>query len=333
MKKSFIKAISYYLPESIYSNEDLAKDFPEWSIDKISSKLGIKNRHIVSNNTCASDLAFLAAKKLFLENKIEPDSIDFILFCSQSPDYTLPTTACILQDRLSIPTSAGAIDFNQGCSGFIYGLSLAKGLILGGIANNILLLTAETYSKYIHPKDKSNKAIFGDAAAATLISIDGFAEIRNFSLGTDGNGASNLIVKTGAARNPNKSMDINFDELGNPNSSDYLHMNGSEIFNFTLEKVPLLIKDTLNKNNLFQNEINLFIFHQANKYILEFLRKKIQIEEENFFYYLENIGNTVSSTIPIAIKEAKERNLIKGNVLLSGFGVGYSWGGVVLKIS
>ncbi len=331
MKQTYIKAISYYLPERILSNQDLIQNFPEWSVEKVVSKLGISERHVVDDNECASDLAYNAAKKMFDEHSINPQSIDFILLCTQSPDYLLPTTACILQNRLGIPTTAGALDFNLGCSGYVYGLSLAKGLICAGIAVNVLFLTAETYTKHIHPKDKGNRAIFGDGASATLISTDGFAEIKNFSLGTDGKGAENLIIKTGGLRNPNKLNDIKFDENGNPISSDHLYMDGAEIFAFTLANVPLLVEDTLKKNNLNQSDINLFLFHQANKYMMNFLRKKIKIEEENFYYCLEKFGNTVSSTIPIALYEAQKENKLNGYVLLAGFGVGYSWGGVILK--
>jgi 3-oxoacyl-[acyl-carrier-protein] synthase III len=331
MKQAFIKAISYYLPEEILSNHDLVKDFPEWSLEKVGSKLGILERHIVGENECSSDLAYRAARKIFEEHSINPADIDFILLCTQSPDYFLPTTACILQNKLSIPTTAGALDFNLGCSGYIYGLSLAKGLICTGSAKNVLLLTAETYTKYIHPKDKGNRTIFGDGASATLISTSGFGEIKNFCFGTDGRGAENLIVKSGGLRNQNKMNDLTIDEDGNPKSSDYLFMNGSEIFNFTLEKVPLLVQDTLIKNELSQSDISLFVFHQANKYIMNFLRKKIKIEEEKFYYCLERFGNTVSSTIPIALYEAQKESKLNGYALLAGFGVGYSWGGVILK--
>ncbi len=331
MKQAYIRAISYYLPEKILSNQDLLKDFPEWSVEKVASKIGISERHVVGDSECASDLAFHAAKKMFEEYSINPQCIDFVLLCTQSPDYFLPTTACILQNSLGIPTSAGALDFNMGCSGYVYGLSLAKGLVCAGIAGNILLLTAETYTKHIHLKDKVNRTIFGDGASATIISTDGLAEIKNFSLGTDGRGAENLIIKTGGLRNPNKLNDITFDAEGNPTSSDHLYMNGSEIFNFTLENVPLLVEDTLKKNDLLKSDISLFVFHQANKYMMNFLRKKSKIEEDKFYYCLEKFGNTVSSTIPIALYHATKENELSGNVLLAGFGVGYSWGGVVLK--
>ena len=331
--KTYIKALAYTLPENEITNEQLVKEFPEWSVDKIADKVGINTRFVASENETSSDLAVKAAEKLFLENpNLNKEDIDFVLFCTQSPDYFLPTSACIIQNKLGLPTTCGALDFNLGCSGYIYGLSLAKGLILGGIANNVLLLTGETYSKYLHPKDKGNRTIFGDAGSATLISTEGFAEIGNFSLGTDGKGAENLIVKTGGLRCKNPMNNLTFDEKANPTSSDYLYMNGSEIFNFTIEAVPELVKNTLLKNKLTNDEIEGFVFHQANKFMLNFLRKKLKINEEKFHYYMSEVGNTVSSTVPIVLYEKLKNRELHGNILLGGFGVGYSWGGCVINI-
>ena len=331
--KTYIKALAYTLPKNEITNEQLVKEFPEWSVDKIADKVGINSRFVASENETSSDLAVKAAEKLFLENpNINKEDIDFVLFCTQSPDYFLPTSACIIQNKLGLPTTCGALDFNLGCSGYIYGLSLAKGLILGGIANNVLLLTGETYSKYLHPKDKGNRTIFGDAGSATLISTEGFAEIGNFSLGTDGKGAENLIVKTGGLRCKSPMNDLTFDEKANPTSSDYLYMNGSEIFNFTIEAVPELVKNTLLKNRLTNDEIEGFVFHQANKFMLNFLRKKLKINEEKFHYYMSEVGNTVSSTVPIVLYEKLKNGELHGNILLGGFGVGYSWGGCVINI-
>lgn len=333
--KATIKAIAYYLPEEKLDNATLNTLFPEWSVDKISGKTGIFQRHISAKDEFVSDMAIKASQKLFEENSISPGSIDFILLCTQSPDYFLPTTACIVQDALGIPTSAGALDFNLGCSGYVYGLAMAKGLVMAGIAKNILLITSETYSKFIHPKDKSNRTIFGDAASATLITNgDGFATILDFELGTDGKGAKNLIVKKGAVRFPAGDNEEDYvDEFDNVRNDKNLFMNGAEIFNFTSGAVPGLVKATIEKNSLTTEDIDVYIFHQANKYMLNHLRKKLDIPEEKFYYFLSNCGNTVSSTIPIALKEAVQAGgVTKGNkVLLAGFGVGYSWGGAVLS--
>lgn len=328
----FIKEIAYHLPDTVVTNEELVREFPEWSVDKIADKVGVRMRHVAGQKETATDLAVIAADRLFAKGTVERRDIDFVLFCTQSPDYKLPSSACIIQDRLGLSTDCGAFDFNLGCSGYEYGLAVAKGLIAGGMATNVLLLTGETYNKYIHSRDKGNRTIFGDGATATVVSTEGFAEIGEFVLGTDGSGAKNLIVKTGGARLPEKSNDLIFDEGGNPISPDYLFMDGQEIFVFTLAKVPKMVRGVLAKNGIKMEDVDMFVFHQANKYMLEHLRKKLKIEKDKFFINLDHVGNTVSSTIPIALCDARELGLLKGNVLLAGFGVGLSWGGTMLML-
>ena len=329
---AYIKGIASFLPDRTLTNEQLVEEFPEWTVEKIAQKVGVYQRHIAAENETAADLAVKAAENLFLSYpSISREEVDFVILCTQSPDYLLPTSACIIQDRLGLGTNIGALDFNLGCSGYIYGLALAKGLIAGGIASNVLLLTAETYTKHLHPRDKGNRTIFGDGATATLISTSGFAEIGDFALGTDGRGANNLIIKTGGTRNPAKANDLTFDENGNPISSDFLYMSGSEIFTFTQRNVPKVVKATLEKNNLEKEDIRAFIFHQANSYMLEFLRKKIKIEEDKFIVDMTDTGNTVSNSIPLVIERALAKRELHGNVLICGFGVGYSWGGTILN--
>ncbi len=329
---AFIKGISYYLPERIVTNEELVKEFPEWSVDKVAQKVGVETRHLAEKNETAGDLAEKAALKLFEEYGVRPLEIDFVMLCTQSPDYFLPSTACVLQDRLGIPTSAGALDYNLGCSGCVYGMAMAKGLIAVGIAKNVLLLTAETYQKYLHPLDKSNRSIFGDGAAACLISSEGFAEIGEFSLGTDGSGANNLIVKTGAARHKGMTGKFVEDDEGHVWYDDYLYMNGGAIFNFTLDAVPAMMKDILVKNKLEKDEIDYYVFHQANKFMLNTIRKVCVLPKDNFYVNLVDTGNTVSSTVLIGLKDCLEKGTIKpgDKVMISGFGVGLSWGGTVL---
>jgi len=331
--KTYIQAISFFTPQRVQTNADIIKDFPDWSEKKISVKIGIDKRYVAGKDQTAGDLAFEAAEQLFREHQIDKSSIDALMLCTQSPDYFLPTTACVLQDRLGLPTHILAFDFNLGCSGYVNGLALAKGLIAGGMAKNVLLLTAETYHKYIHPKDRGNRSLFSDAAAATLVSTQGFAEIQEVVFGTDGSGYKNLIVESGAHRMPEK-QGIELDPENNIlQSPDYLFMDGSKIFNFTLEAVPILVKQVLEKNNLQQEEVDVFVFHQANKHMLTFIREAIGIPEEKFYLCLANFGNTVSSTIPIALYHALQDCSIKThqNILLAGFGVGYSWAGLNLK--
>ena len=330
---AFIKGISYYLPERIVSNGELLQSFPEWDVDKVAKKVGVNSRHLAAKDETAGDMAEQAARKLFAEYHISPLEIDFVLFCTQSPDYFLPSTACVLQHRLSIPTTAGAFDYNLGCSGCIYGMAVAKGLIAGGIAKNVLLLTAETYNKYLHPSDKSNRSIFGDGAAACLISTEGFARMGEFILGTDGSGADNLIVRTGAARQKDRTGLAVVDEEGHMQYDDYLYMNGGAIFNFTLNVVPDMMQQILRKNNLRLDNGDYFLFHQANKFMLDTIRKVCSLPKERFYVDLEETGNTVSSTIMIGLKNILNTGMISSGMqlMVAGFGVGLSWGGTMLK--
>jgi len=332
-----ITHISYFLPEKTLTNDDLAIEYKSnWNSKKIYKKTGIKSRHIAATET-TSQLAVQAAEKLFSESGFPKDKIDFLLLCTQSPDYFLPTTACIVQDILGLPTSCGAFDFNLGCSGFVYGLAITKGLIAGGMAKNVLLLTVETYTKYIHPKDKSVRTIFGDGAAATLITHEKGdpCKIGEFVFGTDGKGASNLIVPAGAMAMPKSEETAKemVDEQGNVRSLNNLYMNGPEIFNFTLDIVPDTVKSLLARAKLSMDDIDLFVFHQANKFMLDSLRDKIGIPEEKFYLNMEDKGNTVSATIPIAMKDALDEGRIRrgDRLMLVGFGVGYSWAGCIVE--
>lgn len=330
--KAYIKAISYYLPERIVTNEELVQEFPEWSVDKVATKVGVYSRHLAGTDETAGDMAEKAAKKMFTESCINPKCVDFLLLCTQSSDYFLPSTACLLQNKLGLRTDIGAFDYNLGCSGCVYGLAVAKGLIMAGIAKNVLVLTAETYNKYLHPLDKSNRSIFGDGAASCLVSTDGFAEIGEFALGTDGSGANNLIVKTGASRCKAATGFSATDGEGHVWYDDYLYMNGSAIFNFTLEAVPAMMEQVLEKNQLEKEDVDYFVLHQANKFMLNTIRKVCLLPKEKFYVNLEDTGNTVSSTVMIGLKDCVDSGIIKNGmqVMISGFGVGLSWAGCIL---
>lgn len=330
--KAYIKDIAYYLPAQVLTNEQIAAEFPEWSAEKVANKVGITERHIAAPDETATDMAYQAAERLFAQG-VDRASIDFVLLCTQSGDYFLPSSACILQDRLGLSKNCGALDFNLGCSGYEYGLAIAKGLIIAGISRNILLLTSETYTKYLHPQDKGNRTIFGDGASATLVSTEGFAEIGEVVLGTDGSGAENLIVRSLGARHKEQLHDLRINEEEGLVSGDHLYMHGGNVFNFTADVVPPMVEELLQKSGLAQDEIDLWVFHQANKYMINYLRKLLDIDKERFYIFMEHVGNTVSSTIPIALVEARKENKLHGNVLLAGFGVGLSWGGVMLRIN
>ncbi|MCC6340905.1 MAG: ketoacyl-ACP synthase III [Bryobacterales bacterium] len=337
--KAIVKAIEYALPEKVLSTAQLASEFPEWSVEKIDAKTGIRERHIAAPDECASDLAVSAVKKLFASGASAPESIDFLLLCTQTPDYLLPTTACLLQERLRLSRQCGALDFNLGSSGFIHGLGLAQGLIETGQARNILLITADTYSKLIHPRDRSVRTIFGDAAAVTLISAEDRREafLGPYIHGTDGSGGPHLMVPAGGMRHPrtSESLEEKEDESGNVRSAANLYMNGLEIFDFTLTVVPQTVAAILAKSGLTFDDIDLVVFHQANQSMLEHLRRKIGIPANKFYICLAHCGNTVSATIPIALKHALAEGRIRegSRVLLVGFGVGYSWGATLLRWS
>jgi 3-oxoacyl-[acyl-carrier-protein] synthase-3 len=331
-----IKGITSCLPSKKLSNEMLAEEFKDWAIEKIYEKTGIAERSIAGVDECASDLGIIAAQKLFASGLCVREDIDFLLFCTQTPDYFLPSTACIIQEKLGLKNNCGALDYNLGCSGFVYGLAMAKGLIETGAAQNILLITAETYTKLIHPGDRSVRTIFSDGAAATLIGTEHHINdaIGPFLFGTDGKGAKNLIVMAGGFRAPiSTDTGIVRDEGGNIRSGQHLFMDGPEIFNFSLKVVPSLVRQLLEKENLDMEEIDYFVFHQANKFMLESLRRKIKIPKEKFCINLEYYGNTVSSTIPMAIEIARLKNEIANGkrVMIVGFGVGYSWAAGLIK--
>lgn len=332
-----IAAVAYHLPAATLDNDTLAQLFPDWTAQKIADKTGIVRRHVAAAGETAGDLAFHAATSLFQAHDIDRQAIDFLILCTQAPDYLLPTTACLLQARLELPTACGALDINLGCSGYVYGLALAKGLIEAGIRKNVLLLTADTYSKLINPLDRSVRTLFGDGASATLIAAgDGPPALGPFVLGTDGAGAANLMVPAGGMRLPHSAASAleQTDAAGNVRSQDQLFMDGAEIMQFTLSSVPRVMRELLDAAGKTLDDIDHVIFHQANQFMLEALRKKIRIPADKFIIELDTVGNTVSSTIPIAIARARASGRIRSGdtALLLGFGVGYSWAGTLATL-
>jgi 3-oxoacyl-[acyl-carrier-protein] synthase-3 len=332
-----VTGIAYHLPDQVLTNEQLAREFAAWDGDKVLAKTGIRARRVASQAECASDLAIASACRLFESGACDPSDVDFLILCTQSPDYLVPTTACLVQDRLGLSTRCGAVDINQGCSGYVYGLSLAKGLIESGAAKCVLLVTSDTWTKYINALDKSTRTIFGDGSAATLIRrVESESEmIGPFVFGTDGAGAGNLIVPSGGLRYP-PSPDAEVereDESGNRRSDRNLFMNGPEVFAFTLRVVPEAVHRLLSDAELQMEDVDRFVFHQANKFMLDRLRVKLNIPAEKFLVDMEDVGNTVSSTIPIALERASTRGEVTpgDRVMVVGFGVGYSWAAALLR--
>ena len=329
MKYAAVGPIAVHLPERVETNAQLKAEFPGWDMDLIYEKTGIASRHIAAEGECASDLAVQAAQKLFTQFDVDPQSIDFVLLCTQTPDYPLPTTACLLQSRLGLKTSVGALDFNLGCSGYVYGLSLADGLIRSGAARRVLLLTAETYSKYIHPTDRSLRTIFGDGAAATLVEAADEPSLWAFQFGTDGSGADTLLVTKGGARPPADAIRPRHRQRW----ESALYMDGPSLINFTVVAVPQLVDNILAAARLKAGDIDLFLLHQATLKMLEQLRERMALSEARMPIALEHCGNTVSSTIPLLIDELRRDGRLKRGMqnLLVGFGVGWSWAGCVWR--
>ena len=331
-----VKAISVYLPEGVLDNAELVRQFGTWTENKIYGKTGVSERRVVGDEK-VSDLAAAAGERLFEEHGIDRGSIDFLLLCTECPDYFLPATACIVQNRLGLRKDAGALDYNLGCSGFIYGLALAKGLVLGGMARRVLLITAETITRTIHPQDKSTRTLFGDAAAATLVESSAERGIGEFVLGTDGSGAERLIIPAGAWARPSspETRVETKNKWGNVRTLENLYMDGPEILKFSMEVAPDCMNDTLERNGTSLEALRLVVLHQASHMMLVKLREVLAIPEEKFVFNIEKYGNTVSSTIPIALYDSmRSGRLGKGDsVLVMGFGVGLSWGGTVLHMS
>jgi 3-oxoacyl-[acyl-carrier-protein] synthase-3 len=325
MKFASIGPIAIHLPEKVEDNDYFAATYPKWDMKLIYAKTGVRERHIAKSGECASDLGVAAAKKLFADHQIDPSSIDFLLFCTQTPDYILPTTACLIQDRLGLPTSVGALDFNLGCSGFVYGLSLADGLIRSEAAKRVLLITAETYSKYIDPTDRSLRTIFGDGAAATLIDAADTPSLGPFVFGTDGSGADTLIVTEGGARPKEDAIQPRKRKRW-PSS---LYMDGPELVKFTLEVVPEMMEKVLANAKWTRDDVDMYLVHQATTFMLNHLRDRMNLSREITPEALECYGNTVSSTIPILIHDLRRSGRLQPGkrTLLVGFGVGLSWAG------
>ena len=327
MKYAAIGPIEVYLPEKVETNAQLQAQFPSWDLDLIYAKTGIDKRHIAAENECASDLGVAAARQLFDQHNIDPASIDFLLLCTQTPDYPLPTTACLMQDRLGLSTNAGALDFNMGCSGFVYGLSLADGLIRCGPSRRVLLITAETYSKYIDPTDRSLRTIFGDGAAATLIEAVDEPTLSAFQFGTDGSGADTLMVTQGGARLQEDAHQPRHRKRW-PSA---LYMDGPSIINFAVAAVPELVDNILHAGALSMGDVDLFLFHQATRKMLALLQERLGLDEQRLPIVLRDYGNTVSATIPIVIHEMRKQGRIQParKTMLVGFGVGWSWAGCI----
>ena len=301
-------------------------------MDLIASKTGVYNRHIAAEDETSSDMGVAACEKLFADHNIDPASIDFLLFCTQTPDFALPTTACLMQSRLGLRNDCGALDFNLGCSAYPYGLSIADGFIQTGVAKRILFVTSETYSKFIDKNDRSVRTIFGDGAAATLIEAHPEQSLSGYKFGTDGTGANMLCVTQDSIGGFRKAQQ-DFQPQRKRRWKSDLYMDGPNLINFTLSEIPKLIDQVLESSDSTKDELDQYLIHQATFKMLDMLRQKLDIDESKIPVELADIGNTVSSTLPILIAQLREQKRLskdRKNILI-GFGVGLSWSGCVWK--
>ena len=327
-----IKAIASHLPVKTLNNDELVVGQDAWSPEKIFAKTGIASRAIASPDETATDLACEAAEHLLKANSFKRDEIELLVFCTQSPDYVLPTSSCILQNRLALSSTVAAFDFNLGCSGYVYGLSIVKSMMESNGFKKALLLTGDTYTKYLEPDDRSTRSIFGDGASATLLEMSDSPQpcIGPFVFGTDGSGYDKLIVpNSGCSRHvPSRVTD-------DGRTDGHLFMAGADIFTFTLKTVPAAVKQLLDRTQETTDTIDWFVFHQANAFMLEHLRRRCKIPKEKFIIDVGETGNTVSTSIPLALHRMSSRGELKTGqkIALIGFGVGYSWAGCLITWS
>ena len=330
----YIEDLEYHLPDQVVTNDDLNHKHPDWDMTKIVSKSGVHRRHLSNERETALDLALHACDKLLQRH--DKNLVDGILFCTQTPDYIMPGNSFLVQDRLNLRQDIIVFDYNLACSGFVYGLAIAHGFIHSGLARKLLLITAETYSKLVNPKDRSCMCLFGDGAAATLVSVSpSSAGIIDIELGSAGQLWKSFHVPAGGFRLPkseNTSVE-SVDSTGNVRSQNDIHMDGLGVWGFINSKIPRQIRNLLTRNQLSIKDVDLFLFHQASKMTLDSLVRILGLSDQQMFMNLENIGNTVSSSIPIAIRDAHDQGRIcQGDrVILSAFGVGLSTGTLLMQ--
>ena len=330
-----IKDIEYFLPENVETNIDLSVKNPSWDMGKVFSKTGVLQRHIAARDETALNLGIKACEKLFKKN--DKNIFDTLIFCTQTPDYIMPGNAYLIHKHFAFKEQTIVFDINQACSGYIYGLFLAKSLILSGAVKNVLLINADTYSKYIHPGDRSTRALFGDGAAATHISADKTDNgIIDTLISSSGNGYENFFIPSGGCKVPYNNTDIGSytDENGNTRSDMNIHMNGMGVLSFFRQRVPAQIKELLKQQMKSVEDVDAFIFHQASKVTLDYLSAALKIDADKMYSNIHDVGNLVSASIPVALKMAIHQGRIKAgdHIVISGFGVGLSWGSMLIKI-
>ena len=329
-----IKSIEYYLPENIVTNEDLQKENPKWNLEKVAEKSGVYQRHIAGDKETAYDLSIKACEKLF--RSYDKHNIDGIIYCTQSPDYIIPSNSFLLHNYFGLKENVFAYDFNHACTGYIYGLAMANAFVKAGMAEEILLVNADTYSKYINPKDRSTRVLFGDGAAVTVVkAVNEQTGIIDIKLESYGAGYDKFWIPAGGLRSPKSgetSIEIENDR-GDIRTQNDIEMDGFGVWSFINSVVPKQIDRILKKNNLEKIDIDQFIFHQASKMTIESIMRLMKLNEDKIYINIRNTGNTVSASIPIAIKDAIDIGKIEtgSTLILSGFGVGLSYGTILME--
>jgi 3-oxoacyl-[acyl-carrier-protein] synthase-3 len=332
-----VSGISVCVPRQTIDNATVQDLMPEKTLQKTIKTTGIKQRRIAPDNLCSSDFCFEAAQKLFDELAFDKTTIDVLIFVSQTPDYKLPSTATILQNRLKLSCEVAAFDINMGCSGYVYGLSAAFSYASVANIRNVLLLVGDTPTKFVNPKDRSTTLLFGDGGSASIITKHDKFSSSYFSLNSDGSGKDALYIKAGGYRyqSSNETLVAKEHEDGSYRNDEQLYMNGAEVFNFTINRVPADIKALLNYAGKQLADIDHIVYHQANKFITDFLTSKLEYPAERIPYSLERFGNTSCLSIPITIVTELKESLASGRnrLLLSGFGVGLSWATSYIELS
>lgn len=335
ISKVRLRGIACAVPENVSTIAEESSQYDAEEIEKICKNIGVRSRHTALSNQCTSDLCYAAATKLLNELQWGAETIDVIILVTQTSDYLLPATSCTLQQRLGLSTACAAFDVNLGCSGYVYGLWMMGSLMAVGNLQRGLLLAGDTISRICSPHDRATKPLFGDAGTATAMELDSSAGAMHFRLGTDGGGRNHLIVPAGGFRRPHNTSTVlrTTREGSNIRSDEDLFMNGAEIFTFSLKRVPPLIQGIMESSCWSVEDVDAFVMHQANRFMLKHLGKKMKIPEEKVVIALEDFGNTSSASIPLALNARLQSTLTQQqqNLVMAGFGVGYSWAAVTLS--
>jgi len=329
--------IASHLPNQVVTNAELSEAFPAWDMDRVAKRAGVLQRHVAGPAETALDLGVAASRALLDRHPGLVDQIDGIIFCTQTPDYLMPPNSCVLHGELGLGDDVLALDTNLACSGYVYSLALAEGLIVAGTCTNVLVVTADTYSRLINPRDRAARTLFGDGAAASWVraTADERTGLIDVLCATSGNGYDKFFVPAGGARTP-RSADTareQVDGSGNVHTEEDIHMDGLGVLAFVRAKVPTQVRALLDREGLMVADLDLVVFHQASKLALDVLTKALKLPEERVFRNMASIGNTVSASIPISLEQARSEGIIAPGslVLLCGFGVGLSWASALVR--